>query len=89
MQGSCALAVVALCGLARPASADGSLGAFKTIDQLLVIAMVIVGAIVVYVVTRAIRWLVRKRQEQDLNRKARHAPQVPPAYVVKDPRKPL
>jgi uncharacterized membrane protein YedE/YeeE len=79
---SCALAVLLLCGMLRPAFADGAMGVYDALAEAMIIGIVIVGVIVAAIIVFFVR---RARRRRAVVRRGDQA--VPAARVVKDPLK--
>lgn len=64
------LAAVLVCGLARPAFADGAMGGLEALGQLIMVALVLLGLVVVALIARAI---LAARKSRDAERTGKAA----------------
>ena len=79
---SCALAVLLLCGMLRPAFADGAMGVYDALAEAVIVGIVLVGMIVAGIISF---FVLRARRRRSVVR--RRDPAVPEARVVNDPLK--
>jgi uncharacterized membrane protein len=80
IQLGCGLAVALLCAMVRPAFADGVMGYYDNLGWFLIVAMILIGIVIVFVL-RVVFWLSRSKSRSI---EGRPEVEAPPARVVKE-----